>query len=584
MMKKTFFLLIILLPLNILKGQSYMVNNDDAITVAKNWIRMNYPQRDSSVLTRYTLRGSSGEPLIYEVTTDSITILLSGNKACKPILGYCGKNIQSLLQLYTHELLPCGLQYLLDEYVDQIEKSYRLTDVRHDYEEEWQDLLNYENEPARLITTVGPLLKSIWSQQYPNYGNSFDAYNFFAPEGANGECEHCLAGCVAVAMAQVMYYWNYPVVTLGTSNQYDWCNMAPYLNTNSSDYELKRDAIAFLIRDCGRRLDMSYGCDGSSAQTSSVRNILVDQLSYRASAIYLKRRDYESQWMQLLKREIDNGCPVIYRGNGVGSHAFVCDGYDNNGYFHFNWGWGGTLTDNYNGYFSINQITVDSSDFTQNQAAIFRIKPASIQDYCDMTLDLEDYYGANVAYLLSHSPLEIIPQTMTKLISASSTSPASWRTIPSDAVAAYRAHQEVELRDGFTVEAGADFTAEIVPCPNCEQREVVHSHDYVDNGSVGMSDEGDTPAEYATRPQPELPSADLYPNPTSGEVTIAVEGEVQAVDVYNAAGQAVGGWGTLSMAPGRVTLDVGALPEGAYVVKVRTPAGTAVKKLLVSRR
>lgn len=130
MMKKTFFLLIVLLPLNILKGQSYMVNNDDAITVAKNWIRMNYPQRDSSVLTRYTLRGSSGEPLIYELTTDSITILLSGNKACKPILGYCGKNIQSLLQLYTHELLPCGLQSLLDEYVDQIEKSYRLTDVR----------------------------------------------------------------------------------------------------------------------------------------------------------------------------------------------------------------------------------------------------------------------------------------------------------------------------------------------------------------------------------------------------------------------------------------------------------------------
>ena len=78
--------------------------------------------------------------------------------------------------------------------------------------------------------------------------------------------------------------------------------------------------------------------------------------------------------------------------------------------------------------------------------------------------------------------------------------------------------------------------------------------------------------------------SDLYPNPTSGEVTVAVEGEVQDVAVYNAAGQAVGGWGTLSKAPGRVTLDVGALPEGAYVVKVRTPAGTAVKKLLVSRR
>ena len=28
-------------------------------------------------------------------------------------------------------------------------------------------------------------------------------------------------------------------------------------------------------------------------------------------------------------------------GNGIGGHAFVCDGYDGKGYYHINWGWGG---------------------------------------------------------------------------------------------------------------------------------------------------------------------------------------------------------------------------------------------------
>ena len=87
-MKKDLILLILLLPLSIIKAQPYAVSNDEAILVARNWIRMNYPQRDSSVLTRYILRDSTGKPLLYEITTDSTTILLSGNKACKPVLGY----------------------------------------------------------------------------------------------------------------------------------------------------------------------------------------------------------------------------------------------------------------------------------------------------------------------------------------------------------------------------------------------------------------------------------------------------------------------------------------------------------------
>lgn len=68
-------------------------------------------------------------------------------------------------------------------------------------------------------------------------------------------------------------------------------------------------------------------------------------------------------------------------------------------------------------------------------------------------------------------------------------------------------------------------------------------------------------------------STDLYPNPTSGELTVAVEGEVQTVVVYNALGQPVGGWKMLAMGDTRLTLDVSPLPSGTYILSVHTADG-----------
>ena len=65
----------------------------------------------------------------------------------------------------------------------------------------------------------------------------------------------------------------------------------------------------------------------------------------------------------------------------------------------------------------------------------------------------------------------------------------------------------------------------------------------------------------------------LHPNPTSGELTVTAEGDVQAIVIYNAMGQPVGGWNMLSMAGGRITLDVSPLPDGTYLLTVRTIDG-----------
>ena len=180
-----------------------------------------------------------------------------------------------------------------------------------------------------------------------------------------------------------------------------------------------------------------------------------------------------------------------------------------------------------------------------------------------------------------YQPYEITPQTMTKLISASATSLSSWRTIPYNATATYQAHEEVHLRDGFTVERGADFTARIVPCPNCDNRETEspETTDPPDNATPPETASGHPLP--ATDYQPT--TTDLYPNPTDGEVTVGVDGEVQSIIIYTTIGRPVGGWNIRSLASDQIVLDVSPLPAGTYILHVQTPLGTSTKRLVVMR-
>ena len=73
--------------------------------------------------------------------------------------------------------------------------------------------------------------------------------------------------------------------------------------------------------------------------------------------VTLRKRSYygTTEWMNIIKAELDAGRPVYYGGAsdaGQGGHAFVCDGYDDNGYVHINWGWYGDS----NGYFLVNRL------------------------------------------------------------------------------------------------------------------------------------------------------------------------------------------------------------------------------------
>ena len=170
---------------------------------------------------------------------------------------------------------------------------------------------------------------------------------------------------------------------------------------------------------------------------------------------------------------------------------------------------------------------------------------------------------------------------MAYLYSADPTDSYNNRTIPDGATATYQAHVEVNLRDGFRVERGADFTARIVPCPNCDNRETESPE------TTETPDNAAPPETASGHPLPATdyqPTAtDLYPNPTDGEVTVGVDGEVQSIIIYNMMGRPVGGWNIRSLASDQIVLDVSPLPAGTYILRVQTPMGTSAKRLVVTR-
>ena len=586
-MKKNFVFLVYLLAVsNILLGQSKIVREWEIESAATNWIKAQNSDSSVTITSIVVLNDSNESPLIYEATTDSITILFSGTRNCIPIIGYCGKSESSIVELYERKELPCGMQLMMDDYVEQIKYAYRTTNISSDFIRSWNQLV-FDSIPDEMRTrvTVGPLLTTLWGQKYPNMGNPEDAYNYYAPPGDT--CNHCYAGCTAVATAQIMNYWTCPVLSQNIENQIDWCNMSDILNTEDESYEIKRNAVAHLISLIGQYSYMTYGCGGSNASLQNARNALVNIFNYSSDAHYTQRRYYrDPEWVTLLSNHINWGFPVLYAGYGLSGmtpigHSFVCDGYNNNGYFHFNWGY--PEHPEYNGYFSIDQLTPGNINYNWEQEAVFYIHPDESLNMCNVSLNLEDYYLNNANLLFNH-PYNITPQTMTNLISASASSPEVWRKIPYGATATYQAHEEILLRDGFAVEEGADFTAQIVPCPNCETRDVEATVDEESERSdmTVESDDAETILN-AIAPTTDR-TMEFTPNPTSGEVAISMADEVQSIVIYNAQGRPVGGWKILSIAGNNSTIDVSTLPAGPYLVRITTPSGTVTKKLLVQRR
>lgn len=573
------------------KGQQ--IDRTEAEIVAKTELLIT-KGIDVDVVTTHSF-DSLGHTLLYEVVTDGcMHVLVTGNRLCMPVVArYESESTESIFSQY--DSLPCGLRYFLQEYKNQVCYSFETPPVSSPYELEWNEMeTGVDVYLPKGLGSVPPLMTTCWGQSSSNSHDNgpidIYAYNYYAPSGSG--CGHCKAGCVAVAMAQIMNYWKYPVIQF-EERQFDWCNMVDSLRVNYPNYQHEKEAVSWLIQQCGEKAHMSFGCNKSKSNLYKAKNGL-DDFGYNNDSDHQWRIFNRRRWVEHLRSNLDSGWVVLYGASGglselFPSHAFVCDGYDRDGKFHFNWGWNGLFNE---AYLTVDSLCPGEHDYRTFASALFDLRPPEDYDeYCGVKIRLEEFYGnffrlhwdipSDYAYLFT-------PNTLFDLISVrdSNIYPSSWRTIPSGATAEYVAHREVVLRPGFTAERGSDFTARIEPCETCETAMLELR---MAEGDASEETEADTtliPRVYRigdTTFEVRQSALRLYPNPTEQQLTIGSAEEVKDIRLYDQRGHAVYRWYVSRRGADGLTLEVGDIPTGTYIVHVttldgRTHMGRFVKK------
>ncbi len=612
-MKRFVILFYVCISLSALSQNKMQVSSLEASAVATKVLKQTskrYISTQPEIVEIETLY--YGEHIaLYEVIFEKgENVIISGSKSAKPVLAICHEsNGESALKNIND--LPGGYRYFIEKMYQELCHCFDTTIPENRgwrlYLHQMNDSLFYNH---RNIAEY--MLKTKWDQSegnrncgcYTEHGLE-EVYNKYTPL-SNGDCEECHevdkhypTGCTVTALGQIMNYWQHPVLILGNT-QIDWCNMPDTVDCLITTVE-EKEAVAQLMQILGKKLGTTYGslrndnhCYGYLDPPTTM-NTLSDYFGYSEDMDCIYRAWYIGSWKNAIKDEIDAGRPVLYwaieDNPFIGAHTFVCDGYDaDNDWFHFNWGHGEGGT-----WVSIDSIVEGyHQHWTRYESAMIKLEPNIYTDICNVTIPLElffnTYYSAHIENYNSNTPqsslipcpYQLTPKTMTILTSASPTSRSEFRTIPSTATAEYRAHEEIHLQDGFTVERGAEFTAQIEPCANCE------STRGVEDGSIGEIEneqEESMPDMAVGRPNiatgRSFTETVLYPNPTDGEVSLIVDGKVQTIVIYNAMGRPVGGWNLRTITPNHVTLEVSSLTRGSYIVRIHTPMGVTSRKLVV---
>lgn len=286
-------------------------------------------------------------------------VIISADNRLDPIFAYSESNTFTV----NSDDYPKGLVNWLDDTknkVKEIRKSH--SPQKPEIKQRWNELDGKtaplpgdddgdgEIDPCQDIhTQVGPLLSTEWWQR----GGFNDAVPI--------ECssvEEAYAGCVAIAAAQVMRFYEYP-------DNYNWANMPNFIGTSET---------ARLIKDIGVAVDMNWTCEGSGAYTSDLPTAFKEVFGYM-SANYSNFNRYTVTY------ELSKGRPVILRGQGTGGHAWVCDGYLRSTYcasgasylsLSMNWGWEFGW---YNGFYAYNDWTPGNYNFNTLPQMITYIIP-----------------------------------------------------------------------------------------------------------------------------------------------------------------------------------------------------------------
>ncbi len=330
-------------------------------------------------------------------------VIVSSDDRLYKILGFSDNGT------FDSETAPIGLIDMLNNYDEQYTSVY--SDL---------DKASKGTQKKYSFSPIQPLIQSKWDQGNP--------YNLDCPKDIKSTSgKNCVTGCVATAMAQVMNFWKYPESGTG-SNSYtsstqriyqsmdfssvhlDWDNMLNEYNSDAS--ETQKSAVATLMHATGVSVSMDYA-DVSGAYAIDMAYALSHFWKYNPNVSYKKKQYYSDEsWNQLILSELSEGHPILYAGQGnSGGHQFVLDGCNEDGMYHFNFGWAGSG----DGYYTLEVLApvydiwgyqFPLGDYTSKQEMVCYVVPQEYgqpngEFYASSSLDLSSVKVGSSKYVIS---------------------------------------------------------------------------------------------------------------------------------------------------------------------------------------
>ncbi|MBC7774610.1 MAG: thiol protease/hemagglutinin PrtT [Phycisphaerae bacterium] len=489
-------------------------------------------------------------------------VLVSADKSARPIIGYSKNGFYD----------PNGGNPAFQAFMDPFREEMKVIKSRKSSKKNqnwayWQKYLSNDAGSAAERSggaSVGPLLTTRWNQTM--------FYNDLCPADANiplypssNYNGRVPAGCVAIAMAQVLRYYKYPNFGSDTytydagggygmqsadfTKNYDWSQMPDALNAPNNE-------VAKLIKDCGVSVNMAYGPQGSTAFNTAIPYALDHFFGYD-SPKHVPLINGEG----LIMDELNHLRPVIYAGcngflGGGGCHCWVCDGYyiDDQGlpFFHMNWGWGGAE----DGFFALNKLdTKDNGNYNFWHTATTRIIPRACFQAYSHTLGF----------------LPIFNMETVNEITASATI-----SNPSASPILFDAGTYIQLNPGTVINAGTVFSTKIEGC-------------LTGNGSNFSGNENEGRAQPEKLVVPEGNEIYIRPNPFTASTTIAYTlpaAQEVNIQIFNTVGNLVAQpvrQQAQEAGQHEYTFDAGNLTTGVYFLVMQTGGQKTTKRLVLTQ-
>ena len=320
---KKYFLFVIVLCLGIVISNAKKIESYEALELAKQLPGKHNAARSIDLNDGWEITLLRNQVYVINKPEGGWVLVSADDRVPQMILGYSNAGHINPMNM------PVALEGIINGYANGLEVMETSTDLK-------------VVALTRSTGNVEPLLGDIaWDQSYP--------YNAMFP--IFGEYQNN-AGCVQIAQGQLMYYYQYPANGRGSNSfesdgitysmdfsksVYQWDQMKPYYV--GSEDKSSIEAVAKLIYDIAIANCAYFGNVLTPASLNEPG--LVEYFKYDPGIIMVNSDKCTREYLENLMREnIDNGNPLYIQGINEygGGHAFLCDGYNEEGYFHYNMG------------------------------------------------------------------------------------------------------------------------------------------------------------------------------------------------------------------------------------------------------